>query len=65
MNEAKVVVGMVLIPDHLDSIRGDHLEMQLQGRIHGLLSGNGLFRIRVVRAKHPSVALPDFMNRVR
>lgn len=48
----------------VDSMRGNHLEMRLQGRIHGLLGGRGLYRIRIVRASYPAGASPEFTDRV-
>ena len=48
----------------VDSMRGDHLEMRLQGRIHGLLGSRELYRVRVVRAMYPSGSSPKFLNDV-
>ena len=50
---------------HVDRLRGSDMEMRLQGRIHGLLGGSlDLYRVRVVRAVHPSVTLPRFSDAV-
>ena len=49
----------------LDSIKGDHMEMRLQGRIHGLLSLRlGVRRVQVVRALYPGGSLPAFDNAI-
>ena len=48
----------------VDDIRGRHVEMDLQGKIHAILGGRRLRRAQVVRAKYPSVALPEFCDNV-
>ena len=48
----------------VDDIRGRHVEMDLQGKIHAILGGRRLRRAQVVRAKYPSVALPAFCDKV-
>ena len=48
---------------HVDSMRGDHLEMRLQGRIHSLLGRRGLYRARIVRASFPAGTSPQFTDR--
>ena len=48
---------------HVDSMRGDHLEMRLQGRIYALLGGHGLSRIRIVRATFPAGSSHLFTDR--
>ena len=46
----------------VDEIRGRHVEMDLQGRIHAILGRRRLTRARVVRAGYPAVALPEFCD---
>jgi len=48
----------------VDDIRGRHVEMDLQRKIHAILGGRRLRRAQVVRAKYPSVALPEFCDNV-
>ena len=49
---------------HVDSMRGDHLEMRLQGRIHSLLGARGLYRTRILRATFPAGSSHEFIDRV-
>lgn len=50
---------------HVDSLRGDNLEMRLQGRIHAIMaSGNGLFGVEIVMAAFPPGTLPEFLRNV-
>ena len=46
----------------VDEIRGRHVEMDLQRKIHAILGRRRLTRARVVRAGYPSVALPEFCD---
>ena len=46
----------------VDEIRGRHVEMDLQRKIHAILGGRRLRRAQVVRAGYPSVALPEFCD---
>ncbi len=48
----------------LDALRGAQLEMELQGRIFGIMQSQGLLVGRVVRANRPAVSLTDFSNAV-
>ena len=48
---------------HVDNMRGDHLEMRLQGRIHSLLGARGLYRTRVLRATFPAGSSHEFIDR--
>lgn len=41
-------------------IKGRHVEMDMQGKIHGMLGIRRLNRAQVVRAGYPAVALPAF-----
>ena len=48
----------------VDGMRGDHLEMRLQGRIHSILgSGRGIYGVRVIRATFPAGSAPEFIDR--
>lgn len=55
------VVG---IQRDLSVIKGRHVEMDLQGKIHGMLGIRRLSRAQVVRAGYPAVALPAFCDDV-
>ena len=46
----------------VDEIRGRHVEMDLQGKIHAILGRRRLRRAQVVRAGYPAVALPEFCD---
>ena len=48
----------------VDDIRGRHVEMDLQGRIHGILGTRRMGRVQVVRARYPAVSLPAFCDNV-
>ncbi len=49
----------------LDSMKGDRMEMRLQGRIHGLLATRlGMRKVRVARALYPAGDLPAFLSAV-
>ena len=52
------------LENDVDGMRGDHLEMRLQGRIHSILgSGRGIYGVRVVRATFPTGSSPGFIDR--
>ena len=46
---------VVAIKIDLDSMKGDHMELKLQGKVHSLLAERmGLRRVRIVRALYPA-----------
>ena len=48
----------------LSVIKGRHVEMDLQGKIYGILGIRRLMRAQVVRAGYPAVALPAFCDKM-
>ena len=65
--ESTVVVmrrDLIEMKVSVDEIRGRHVEMDLQGKIHAILGRRRLRRVQVVRAAYPSVALPAFCDKV-
>ncbi len=57
---AKLESNVVEIKRDFSVIKGRHVEMDLQGKIHGMLGIRRLNRAQVVRAGYPAVALPAF-----
>ena len=65
--ESAVVVmrrDLIEMKVSVDDIRGRHVEMDLQGKIHAILGRRRLRRVQIVRAAYPSVALPAFCDKV-
>ena len=65
--ESTVVVmrrDLIEMKVSVDEIRGRHVEMDLQRRIHAILGRRRLTHARVVRAAYPSVALPAFCDKM-
>ena len=56
--------AVVVIRRDLGDMKGRHVEMDLQGKIHGILGLRRMRRVRVVRAKYPAVSLPKFCDKV-
>lgn len=53
----------VIIQD-IASMKGRHVEMDLQGKIYGILGNMRLSRARIVRAGYPAVASHKFCDKV-
>lgn len=62
LGEMKETLGVV--QQDLSAIKGRHVEMDLQGKIHGILGMRRMRRVRVVRAGYPAVSLPKFCDSV-
>lgn len=53
-----------VITQDIASIKGRHVEMDLQGKIYGILGGMRLGRVRIVRATYPAAANHEFCDNV-
>ena len=63
LGSLETTVGAMKID--LDSIKGDHMELRLQGKIHSLLAERmGLRRVQIVRALYPAGNDPKFLDAV-
>ena len=63
LGSLETTVGAMKID--LDSIKGDHMELRLQGKIHSLLAERmGLRRVQILRALYPAGNDPKFLDAV-
>ena len=63
--QAKTVAAVAVLQDDVASLKGDHLEMRLQGKVHAMLGQRKSLRgIRVVCAAFPAGMAPEFVDAI-
>ena len=62
---ARLAASQARMGDDLARLKGDRLEMKLQGNVHSVLGQRMILRgTRVVRAAFPSVIIQEFLNAI-